>query len=174
MDAYSKIIQYLMELWRWIWANKMPIIIAILVIVFSIAYSCQRSNIKSLTTSLDVEKTKSALLTKAVEDMKVANDTLVKGLAVKEQELKITSDALAAQATVQAQTEQTKKDAADILDKMKSAKDADEWAAMEAAYWNKVYGFNATVDPKTKKAMLVIIKAQIKKIVVKIAPNKVK
>ena len=174
MDAYSKIVQYAIEGWRWAWAHKWPIIVAAIVTLFSIMYSCQRSDIKDLTASLDAEKTKSALLIKSVEEMKAANDTLVKGLAIKENELRITADALAAQSAIQAQTEQTKKDAADILKKISETKDADEWAKLEADYWNRIYGFSAAVDPKTKKATLIKIKAEIKKIVVKVTPIKLK
>ena len=174
MEPYGKIAQYAIEGWRWAWANKMPIIIVALVIAFSIAYSCERRDKNSIQASLDAEKTKSALLMKSVEEMKVANDTLSKALQIKQNELKITADALAAQAQVQAQTEQTKKDADDILKKISSTTDVDEWSKLEAEYWNKIYGFSAAVDPKTKKAMLLKISPQIKKIVVKVAPIKLK
>ena len=62
MTALAKIAQYAVEGWRWFWANKWICLFVIATVTMLSMYGCEKMKTKSLTASLDAEKTKTALL----------------------------------------------------------------------------------------------------------------
>lgn len=130
------------------------IILSIALIVVLSMYGCEKRRVESLIGEKskleETIKAKDAEIAKLGEEVAFQKELVDKRTA----ELGITKAALEKQGAIEAETETVKKEKDEILDKWLLESDPKKKAELEAAYWNKVFGIKATVDPKTNKIKL--------------------